>query len=110
MAMRRTPSVSTRQRLGEWGIVAALLLAALRFGPTWLPISNMAAPKEVAVIDETPPQYAWVVVPVRNNEPISDAPPPAVAEAPSEAPAAPVYQSLIGWVDALVVTYLALTA
>ncbi len=42
---RRGQSPDTVQRFGEWGMVAALLVAVLRFGPTWLdvPVPRPAA-------------------------------------------------------------------
>ena len=43
-AMRSNASAAARQRLGELGIFAALLLAVLRLGPAWLPITLPAAP------------------------------------------------------------------
>src|SRR5947209_6319614 len=37
--MARTRPVARRQRLGEWAVAAALLLAALSLGPAWLPVT-----------------------------------------------------------------------
>jgi beta-lactamase regulating signal transducer with metallopeptidase domain len=45
--MRRAKQPARRQRLGEWGILAALLLIALNLGPTWLAVP--------AIVTESPP-------------------------------------------------------
>src|SRR6266849_2992855 len=42
--MKRTRQPARRQRLGEWGVAAAVLLAILNLGPGWLPISWLPAP------------------------------------------------------------------
>jgi beta-lactamase regulating signal transducer with metallopeptidase domain len=42
--MKRTRQPARRQRLGEWGIAAALLLAVLNLGPTWLPLFWLSSP------------------------------------------------------------------
>ena len=42
--MKRTRQPARRQRLGEWGVAAAVLLAILNLGPVWLPISWLPAP------------------------------------------------------------------
>jgi hypothetical protein len=36
--MRWTRQPARQQRLGEWGMAAALVLAILSFGPTWFPV------------------------------------------------------------------------
>ena len=41
--IKRTRQPARRQRLGEWGVVAALLLAVLNLGPAWLPVSWLPA-------------------------------------------------------------------
>src|SRR5712692_3137983 len=41
--IKRTRQPARRQRLGEWGVVAALLLAVLSLGPAWLPVSWLPA-------------------------------------------------------------------
>jgi beta-lactamase regulating signal transducer with metallopeptidase domain len=44
--MRRCPSPAARQRLGEWGIVAAVLVAVLRMGPSWISVPDPWPEKE----------------------------------------------------------------
>ena len=66
IAVRRTPAPALRQRLGEWGVCAALLVAVLRLGPVWLPLpwhlpAAPAAPAPVASV--TPPAPAPERVP-----------------------------------------------
>src|SRR5437660_3648746 len=41
--IKRTRQPARRQRLGEWGVVAALLLAVLNLGPAWLPVAWLPA-------------------------------------------------------------------
>ena len=46
--MRLLKQPAARQRVGEWAVLAALLVAVLRLGPTWLPLpqkgSNTTSP------------------------------------------------------------------
>jgi beta-lactamase regulating signal transducer with metallopeptidase domain len=57
VVMRRVSSPARRQRLGEWGVLAALLLAGLSLGPAWLPVPLLkAAPQPApAVAQPAPP-------------------------------------------------------
>src|SRR5712691_7293374 len=41
--IKRTRQPARRQRLGEWGVVAAMLLAVLNLGPAWLPVAWLPA-------------------------------------------------------------------
>jgi beta-lactamase regulating signal transducer with metallopeptidase domain/membrane-associated protease RseP (regulator of RpoE activity) len=41
--MKRTRQPARRQRLGEWGVAAAVLFAILNLGPVWLPVSWLPA-------------------------------------------------------------------
>jgi hypothetical protein len=43
--MKRTRQPARRQRLGEWGVVVAILLAVLNLGPAWLPVAWVEHPK-----------------------------------------------------------------
>src|SRR5438094_2489155 len=54
VAVRRTPAPALRQRLGEWGVGAALLVAVLRLGPVWLPLP-VRPPGAPATAPEVPP-------------------------------------------------------
>src|SRR5437763_1346495 len=66
----RTRAVARRQRLGEWSVTAALVLAALSLGPAWLPLSlPRPAPAD------------------RDPSPADGAKAPAPAEAARQAPA-----------------------
>src|SRR5262245_37269003 len=40
LLVRYTPAPNRRQRFGELGVVAALVIAALRFAPSWIEFSN----------------------------------------------------------------------
>jgi beta-lactamase regulating signal transducer with metallopeptidase domain len=66
--MRRTTQPARQQRLGEWGMVAALLLAVLSLCPAWLII-----PVHLAVPVEAPPTMRAEA-------------PPATAPAPRKIP------------------------
>src|SRR5215831_12305207 len=53
--MRRTPQPAKRQRLGEFGIIAALAVAVLSLGPAWLIVSwPAAAPAQPPVVAPAP--------------------------------------------------------
>ena len=79
--MRLLKQPAARQRVGEWAVLAALLVAVLRLGPTWLTV-----PWETAAHAEALPSdvYDWVA------EPRPAEPPPVVPvqECPSPNPAA----------------------
>ncbi|MCI0458655.1 MAG: M56 family metallopeptidase, partial [Gemmataceae bacterium] len=63
LLMRRTTEPVKRQRLGEWGLAAALVLAVLSLGPPWLIVGVAAppAPDAVPVEPAVPPDnvIAW---------------------------------------------------
>src|SRR5947209_2585996 len=73
LLMRRVRQPAARQRLGEWAVLAALLVAALRLGPSWLelswPVEPAATaavfPRETRVVPpvQPPPDDVWVFVP-----------------------------------------------
>ncbi len=73
LLMRRVSQPAARQRLGEWAVLAALLVAALRLGPSWLEVSwrvepaatASVLPRETRVIPPAQPRPddVWVLVP-----------------------------------------------
>jgi beta-lactamase regulating signal transducer with metallopeptidase domain len=95
VALTRQPA--RRQRLGEWGILAALVLAALSLAPAWLPLPLPAAPAPaagvlaVASVDRSLPSDDGVApaVPVLppGEAPAFDNTPPAAVEAVARVPA-----------------------
>jgi beta-lactamase regulating signal transducer with metallopeptidase domain len=81
---KRAKNTSTVQRFGEWGVAAALLVAALRLGPTWWEVPDpRPAPQHVTHVAVAPapqaapmPQpvdLAWM--PVGVNDVVRDVPP-----------------------------------
>src|SRR5438105_2294151 len=59
MLSARQPA--TRQRLGEFAVLAALLVAGLRLMPSWLPVHWPATPAlEVAGAPPAEPVWVWV--------------------------------------------------
>ncbi len=87
-----------RQRLGLWGMAAALLAVALSFGPAWLSVPLPARAPEPAVAEPTPPEADDGLVPVAAAEEVD-----AVADAPPEPLAAPVTttpMNLTAWLGA----------
>jgi beta-lactamase regulating signal transducer with metallopeptidase domain len=64
VAVRRTAAPALRQRLGEWGVGAALLVAILRLGPVWLPL-----PWRLPVAPAPAPEMPPAQVPERVPEP-----------------------------------------
>jgi beta-lactamase regulating signal transducer with metallopeptidase domain len=123
LLMRRASSPEVRQRLGEVGIVAAVLLALLRLGPTWIGIPDPWRCQEptqnkkvaTATLDAVPgPQLAWQLFP---QDTVTDVPVIAVAsdpvpaaepliEIPACRPAPSVWS--IGIIDGLLAGYAAL--
>jgi beta-lactamase regulating signal transducer with metallopeptidase domain len=53
--MRRTRQPARRQRLGEWGIGIALLLAILNLGPAWIPVVELASQHNADLRSATKP-------------------------------------------------------
>jgi beta-lactamase regulating signal transducer with metallopeptidase domain len=107
LLIRRTRQPARRQRLGELGLAAALVLALLSLRPPWLvlsypvPAAPPAAPAEAA-----PPEadddlvFAWVVPPgaaAPDVAPAAPQPPPLAAREPEPAaePASPWWQTLL---------------
>jgi uncharacterized membrane protein YgcG len=112
-----------RQRLGEWGVAAALLAVALSFGPRWLNVSlavgTVAEPEPVAAdaeanpepapddpvgADQLPPPVAdgWLAdVPAPGPVPDAEAPAVEAPAAPAEAEAQPVPAPALSWGDVM---------
>jgi beta-lactamase regulating signal transducer with metallopeptidase domain len=77
-----------RQRLAEWGVLAALLAAALSLGPSWLPVA-LPLPAEAPAGPADPVAEALRRIPGRESVvgPLeADAPPAFVAPAPGRPP------------------------
>jgi beta-lactamase regulating signal transducer with metallopeptidase domain len=72
--VRRTRQPARQQRLGEWGLAAALLVALLSAGPAWLVLPWIPAAEPSAAAEEP----AWGPSPP--PEPFSEAPVPLPAE------------------------------
>lgn len=64
LLMRIAREPATRQRIGEIAVVAALLVAVLRLGPTWLALPSFASPANAAAVPNTLPSdlNSWVVM------------------------------------------------
>src|SRR5437899_12062445 len=67
LLLRRTRQPARRQRLGEWGVAAALLLALVSLRPPWLVVEvgaagppSVPAPEPVAVPAAPPPEEGVV--------------------------------------------------
>src|SRR5436190_653764 len=116
---RRTRQPVRRQRLAEWGVAAALVVAALSWAPAWLvidwasahtPPAPKAQPPELpaAFVPATPPEVAvfdlHVELPAAVEQeamlPALPALEPPVAPAPVETPAAPPFPDPV-WLAAL---------
>jgi beta-lactamase regulating signal transducer with metallopeptidase domain len=76
--MRRLAAPARRQRLGEWAIAAALLLAILSFAPAWLVVT---LPSQVGEIPPPPPPAT-----AGDNEPSPISPTPRVERAAGAEP------------------------
>src|SRR2546423_3993339 len=67
--MRLARQPAARQRLGEWAVFAALVVAVLRLLPAWVPLPWSPAPAAAAAVDPAgpsptaPPAAVWVAVP-----------------------------------------------
>jgi hypothetical protein len=84
LLMQRTRQPARQQRLGEYGLVAALLLAVLGLGPAWLTVSVPVA--ETPAVPLTSPEVAGPapVVPARSSPlPQRPDPGPVVGVAPA---------------------------
>jgi BlaR1 peptidase M56/PDZ domain-containing protein len=104
LAMGRVRQPARRQRLGELGLVAALLFAASCWAPTWLPLWAPAP--------EPPPTLEWVLVQANAIAPGDLSPPPAPTQEPRAALASHLSRSpdertsVADWIlPALVVAY-----
>src|SRR4051794_24883695 len=71
VAMQWTKQPAARQRLGEWAVLSALVVAVLRLGPTWLTLPwepsaahAEALPAEVAETATAPPLFELRPAPV----------------------------------------------
>lgn len=123
LLMRRTTAPAARQRLGEWGIVAAVLVAVLRMAPSWIsvpdpwPTAESKCEECPIAIAVTPmsdnPQVAWTY---RPTDVVTDAP-TLMANLPQAVPVEnPVVECrtasnwTIGVLDGLLVGYGALAA
>jgi hypothetical protein len=122
LAMARTPAPAVRQRLGEMGVLAALLLATATWAPAWLAVGlpawlapdrlAPAGPGEVSAL----PAPAWPGPPDAPADELAGPPlPPPAAD--GRAPAEPSPAKAGGeplpwrpWVEAVVVTAYACVA
>ncbi len=111
LLMKRIAQPARRQRLAEWALLGALLLAGLSLAPSWLvlplpwlaesppqPVAVAAAPAEP--VPELPEAGAEIAVPVLAGEVPDPIPPqPAVEAQPPVAPAVevPSPASHSGW-------------
>src|SRR5437763_16391936 len=75
--MRRTDQPARQQRLGEWGLVAALLVAVLSLFPAWLVIPIHLSPS-----NDVPPTTRADVAPTTQAA-RRDLPPPGLPSVPS---------------------------
>jgi hypothetical protein len=102
--MRRVESPARRQRLGEAGVAAALLVALLSLAPGWigirLPTFAAAPPAPApAVVEVEPPAPfepdadVWFDMDDAEVLPLPLNPPPAQVEAPAPAPASATWWS-----------------
>jgi beta-lactamase regulating signal transducer with metallopeptidase domain len=116
LAMRCVGGPARRQRLGEWAVVAAVVLSVLSLGPAWLqvplpafpslalracvpeapacaetPSPAPAAPEEPAAVERVPPSVPLVEPPLGISLEVvlvPTLPAPETLEAPAEPPAA----------------------
>jgi beta-lactamase regulating signal transducer with metallopeptidase domain len=107
--MRLLKQPAARQRVGEWAVLAALLVAVLRLGPTWLPLPW----ESVAHAEALPADvYDWVAeprpaaaIPLVPMQECPSPPAPAAAEAfilrmretPPQPPAGPPPHAATAW-------------
>src|SRR6266581_3620355 len=70
--MRLVKQPAARQRVGEWAVLAALLVAVLRLGPTWLSVPLESVARAEALPSDV---YDWVAEP-RPAEVLPPVPPP----------------------------------
>src|SRR5205807_2021363 len=92
---RRTRQPARRQRVGEWGLAAALVVALLSVGPSWLhlslgwfdgvpepPPTRVVTVEAKAVAGEAGPGWPFPEDPVGDEDPApaEAAAPPAAAE------------------------------
>jgi beta-lactamase regulating signal transducer with metallopeptidase domain len=81
LLMRRTRQPARQQRLGECGLLAALLVAVLSLGPAWLPI-----PVPIEEARSVPPPHRAEPAPPPPGEPVQPAPVGSDPIAPEAAP------------------------
>src|SRR5204863_89782 len=80
---RATRQPAARQRVGEWAVLAALLVAVLRLGPSWLPLPWDPSPARAEALPTD--VYEWTAAPA----PVAPAPPAPPAAPKSDAPCEP---------------------
>ena len=87
-----------RQRLGEWGLGAALLVAVASLGPSWFDLSSLTSTQEtpLSVVVEPPLAQALPADAVAVNEPFALDVPVAAPVAP-EAPQSSLLETLRPW-------------
>lgn len=124
---RRANGPAAVQRLGEWGMAAALMVAVLRFGPTWLniPVSRQVAAKAPIPCNCTPQFKATVPAPVdlvmaptpistdvlrdvpaNYHQPIESSEPPTVATMPHARELPPCPEAAVSLADSLILAYI----
>lgn len=118
-AMRWTRQPARRQRLGEWGMAAALMATMLSLAPAWLVVSVPSPPAESPMpastelfdepAPETDPDVTWLNVamptdPSVTSAPIEPVPSQVLAESPSVATHA-VTAAEFPWLTALMALY-----
>jgi hypothetical protein len=108
--MRLARQPAARQRLGEYAVFGALVVAGLRLFPSWLPVAWAAAPVTLSPEPVTPPESFWVAR--RDGAELGPTVPQTfelAAPRPPEPPAAPAWT----WQDVgvcLVAGYLVVAA
>lgn len=90
LLIHRMPTSDSRQRLGEWGVAAALAVAAIRLGPAWLPITirdstpaSAAIPTAGELLPPAYPAESARVFRVREHGPIEYTTTPAAEWIPT---------------------------
>jgi beta-lactamase regulating signal transducer with metallopeptidase domain/flagellar hook-basal body complex protein FliE len=112
LAMRRAPGPVTCQRIGEWGILAALIFAVLKVMPAWWTIPDprpQPAACGGATASALPPAEAPLPCLAPNDQSMADVPAAYAVPDPAPAPAPPAADCApapaVAWWDALLLGY-----